>query len=106
MTSGRSFDIALTVWYLRIGTSSMSPGRILILWNQIDEDVYAHYRRDGRRSPDWDPNLHIEPWETVEETMQLIKRSIEAEGHHVAMVNVRDDFQVMLEAIKTERPDI
>jgi D-alanine-D-alanine ligase len=84
----------------------MSPGRILILWNQIDEDVYAHYRRDGRRSPDWDPNLHIEPWETVEEEMQLIKRSIEAAGHHVSMVNVRDDFQVMLDAIKTERPDI
>ncbi|MGE0550838.1 MAG: ATP-grasp domain-containing protein [Kofleriaceae bacterium] len=84
----------------------MQRGRILILWNQIDDDVYAHYRRDGRRAPDWDPTLEVEPWETVEEEMQLIKRSVESGGHHTVMVNVRDDLQVMLDAIKSERPDV
>lgn len=80
--------------------------RILILWNQIDDDVYSHYRRDGRKAPDWDPTLKIEPWETAEEEMQLIKRSIEDAGHEVAMVNIRDNFDTMLEAIRTHKPDV
>lgn len=84
----------------------MQRSRILILWNQIDDDVYAHYRRDGRRSPDWNPTLDIEPWETVEEEMQLIQRSLEAHGHEVAMVNIRDNFDTMLEAIRSHQPDV
>ena len=85
---------------------SMSRSRILILWNQIDDDVYAHYRRDGRQSPDWDASLTIEPWETVEEEMQLIQRSLEGNGHEVAMVNIRDNFDTMLDAIRKHQPDV
>ncbi len=84
----------------------MQRSRILILWNQIDDDVYAHYRRDGRRAPDWNPALQIEPWDTVEEEMQLIKRSLEATGHNVEMVNVRDNFDTMLDAIRSHKPDV
>lgn len=84
----------------------MQPSRILILWNQIDDDVYAHYRRDGRRAPDWDPSKEIEPWETVEEEMQLIQRSLEGNGHTVVMVNIRDNFDVMLDAVRTNKPDV
>ena len=84
----------------------MQRSRILILWNQIDDDVYAHYRRDGRRAPDWNPALEIEPWETVEEEMQLIARSLEEHGHSVAMVNIHDDFDVMLNAIRSHKPDV
>ncbi|MDX2086996.1 MAG: ATP-grasp domain-containing protein [Kofleriaceae bacterium] len=83
----------------------MQRSRILILWNQVDDDVYTHYRRDDRRTVDWDPTLKIEPWETVEEEMELIKRSIEEAGHYVAMVNIRDSFDTMLEAIRKEQPD-
>lgn len=80
--------------------------RILILWNQTDEDVYEHFRRDGRRAPDWDPSLEIEPWETVEEEMQLIVRALEGGGHTAKLVNVRDNFATLLQAIETERPDV
>jgi D-alanine-D-alanine ligase len=81
--------------------------RILILWNQTDEDVYEHYRRDGRRAPDWDPSLEIEPWETVEEEMQLIVRALENVGGHTAkLVNVRDNFAVLLEAIEKFEPEV
>ena len=80
--------------------------RILVLWNQVDDDVYEHYRRDGRRSPDWDPKLEIEPWDTVEEEMQLIVRSLEAGGHQATLVNVRDKFDVMLDAIRDAKPDL
>ncbi|HEU0033975.1 MAG TPA: hypothetical protein VFQ53_25285 [Kofleriaceae bacterium] len=80
--------------------------RILILWNQIDDDVYEHYRRDGRRSVEWDPNVQIEPWDTVEEEMQLIVRSLQTRGHDVSMVNIRDNFKTLLDAIESFKPDL
>lgn len=84
----------------------MQRARILILWNQLDDDVYAHYRRDGVRSPDWDPSLEVEPWETVDEEMDLIQRSLEGAGHEVTVVNVHDDFDAMLGAIRRVQPDV
>ncbi|MBA3819855.1 MAG: hypothetical protein H0X17_13250 [Deltaproteobacteria bacterium] len=80
--------------------------RILILWNQIDDDVYEHYRRDDKRAPDWDPNLAVEPWDTVEDEMQLIQRALESGGHAVKIVNVRDQFHTMLSALDAEQPDV
>jgi D-alanine-D-alanine ligase len=84
----------------------MQRSRILILWNQVDDDVYTHYRRDDRRSVDWDPAITVEPWETVEQEMELIKRSVESGGHDVAMVNIRDNFDTMLDALRTIKPDV
>src|SRR5687768_11226230 len=80
--------------------------RILILWNQVDDDVYEHYRRDGRRAPDWDPTLTVEPWETVEEEMQLIYRALEGGCHQVTLVNVRDSFQELLGSIDRVKPEL
>jgi len=80
--------------------------RILILWNQIDDDVYEHYRRDGRKAVDWDPSLKVEPWDTVEEEMQLIVRSLQTRGHEVSMVNIRDNFQTLLAALQETKPDL
>lgn len=80
--------------------------RILILWNQIDEDVYVHYRREGRRTPEWDPTLEIEPWESVEEEMQLIVQALEGGGHDVELVNIRDDVHELLAAIARVEPDV
>lgn len=80
--------------------------RILILWNQIDDDVYEHFRRDDKRAPEWDPTLTVEPWDTVEEEMQLIVRALEGGGHSVVVVNIRDDFRALLAAIERERPDL
>jgi len=68
--------------------------------------VYEHYRRDDRRAPDWDPSLEVEPWETVEEEMQLIVRALESGGHTAKLVNVRDNFANLLEALETEKPDV
>lgn len=80
--------------------------RLLILWNQIDDDVYEHYRREGKRTVDWNPALEVEPWDTVEEEMQLIVRSLEQGGHEVAMVNIKDDFGTLLGALQTHKPDL
>jgi len=79
--------------------------RILILWNQIDDDVYEHYRRDNRRAPDWDPSLEIEPWETVEQEIELIQRALIDGGHVAYHVNIRDNFQNLLDAVHRDPPD-
>jgi D-alanine-D-alanine ligase len=88
--------------------TSLSPrrmGRILILWNQIDDDVYEHYRRDGKTATDWDPSIAVEPWETVEEEMQLIRRALEKAGHTVTVVNIRDSFATLHAALNEHKPD-
>ena len=79
--------------------------RVLILWNMVDDDVYEHFRRDGRRAPDWDPNLVVEPWETVEEEIELIERCLRDGGHTVSHLNIRDSFETMLNALERDRPD-
>jgi D-alanine-D-alanine ligase len=80
--------------------------RILILWNQIDDDIYEIYRRDGVRGPDWDPTLTFEPWDSLEDEMQLIVRSLEEGGHSVTVVNVCDNFKTLLDAVDREKPDV
>jgi D-alanine-D-alanine ligase len=79
--------------------------RVLILWNLVDDDVYEHYRRDGRRAPDWDPTLEVEPWETVEEEIELIVRCLRDGGHTVSHLNIRDSFQTLLDAVQADPPD-
>jgi D-alanine-D-alanine ligase len=79
--------------------------RILILWNQIDDDVYEHYRRDDRRAPDWDPTLEIEPWETVEQEIELIEKALRDGGHHAYHINIRDSFQNLFDAVRADPPD-
>src|SRR4029079_4934929 len=79
--------------------------RILILWNQIDDDVYEHFRRDNRRAPDWDPTLQVEPGETVEQEIELIERALNDGGHTASHVNIRDSFDNLLEAVRREGPD-
>jgi D-alanine-D-alanine ligase len=80
--------------------------RILVLWNQVDDDVYAHYRREGRRTVEWDPSVEVEPWETVEEEMQLIVHALRGGGHEAALVNIHDSFREMVAAIERFKPDL
>jgi D-alanine-D-alanine ligase len=80
--------------------------RILVLWNQVDDDVYEHYRREGRRTVEWDPTVEIEPWETVEDEMRQIVGVLQAGGHEASLVNIRDDFHAMVAAIDRTKPDL
>ena len=83
----------------------MKRARVLILWNQVDEDVVSLWRRDGRRTPDWDPAKIVEPWDTVAEEIELIARSVEEAGHDVVTLNIEDRFDSLLSALERERPD-
>lgn len=84
----------------------MSRGRVLILWNQLDDDVVEMWRRDGRRAPDWDPNLLVEPWDTVAEEIEQIVDCVKQAGYDAHAVNIRDNFDTLLDTVRNERPDV
>ena len=84
----------------------MSRGRVLILWNQLDDDVVELWRRDGRKAPDWDPDLIVEPWETVAEEIDNITACVRAGGFDAIAVNIRDNFDNILDIVRAERPDV
>jgi D-alanine-D-alanine ligase len=84
----------------------MSRARVLILWNQLDDDVVELWRRDNRKAPDWDPSMTVEPWDTVAEEVEQIVESVRDGGYEVKAVNIRDSFDTLLETVKAERPDV
>jgi D-alanine-D-alanine ligase len=84
----------------------MSRGRVLILWNQLDDDVVELWRRDGRKAPDWDPTLVVEPWDTVAEEIEQIVESVKEGGFDAKSINIRDNFDNLLEIVKTEKADV
>ncbi len=83
----------------------MKRGRVLILWNQVDDDVVELWRRDNRRTPDWDPTKIVEPWDTVAEEVELIAKAITQAGHECIAININDNFETLLAALESERPD-
>ena len=83
----------------------MKRARVLILWNQVDDDVVELWRRDNRRTPDWDPTKIVEPWDTVAEEVELIVESVKQAGHDCTAININDNFDTLLDALERERPD-
>ena len=83
----------------------MQPGRVLILWNQLDDDVVELWRRDGRRAPDWDPTKTVEEWSTVAEEIEQIVDCIQEVGHEAIAVNIRDSFDTLLDTVKKTKAD-
>ena len=84
----------------------MKRARVLILWNQVDDDVVELWRRDGRRTPEWDPTKIVEPWDTVAEEIELITDCVTQGGHDCVAINIHDSFEALLRALEQERPDV
>jgi D-alanine-D-alanine ligase len=84
----------------------MSRARVLILWNQLDDDVVELWRRDGRRTPDWDPNLIVEPWDTVAEEIEQIVECVREAGYDAKAINIRDNFETLIDTVTSERADV
>ena len=79
--------------------------RVLILWNQLDDDVVELWRRDGRKAPDWDPTLIVDDWDTVAEEIENIVECVKEGGHEAKAINIRDNFDTLLDTVKSEKPD-
>src|SRR5947207_14957366 len=83
----------------------MPRARVLILWNQVEDDVVDLWRRDNRRTPDWDPTKIVEPWDTVAEEIELIAKSVRDVGHDVVTYNIADNFENLMGVLEKEHPD-
>ncbi|MCB9561350.1 MAG: hypothetical protein H6708_13160 [Kofleriaceae bacterium] len=82
----------------------MARPRILILWNQVEEDVYAKMRGDDRRL-EWNPEQLASEVETVAEELDMIADGLRSQGKDVVQVNIRDDVHAILRALEQHRPD-
>ncbi len=80
-------------------------GRLLVLWNQVEEDVYERFREEGPRALPWDPNKMAPDVGTVQEEMDALVGGLREARFRVDIVNVEDDLDRMLSAIRFYRPD-
>jgi D-alanine-D-alanine ligase len=80
-------------------------GRLLVLWNQVEEDVYEHFRAEGPRALPWDPNKVAPDVGTVKEEMEALVGALREARFRVDVVNVEDDLDRLLSAIRFYRPD-
>lgn len=79
--------------------------RILLLWNQPEDDVYEHWRADGPRPLEWDPTRNAPDVGTVAEELDTIVQAVRDGGHECVVVNVRDDLGALMSAIAEHAPD-
>lgn len=79
--------------------------RVLLLFNQVDDDVYERWRAAGPRALAWDPARTAPDVGTVAEELEAIAAAARACGHEVTLVNVADDLRRLLRAVDVHRPD-
>jgi D-alanine-D-alanine ligase len=82
-----------------------APGRILILWNLVDDDVYESLRADGPKPLDWDPTRNASDVATIAEELDATAAALAGAGHTVEIVNIRDDLGALIGAIQRFDPD-
>jgi D-alanine-D-alanine ligase len=82
----------------------IKPGRVLVLWNQVEEDVYERLRADGPRTVEGTDRI-ADTMSTVAEELSLIVRSLRERGHTVHAVNINDSFATLVGAITEHKPD-
>ncbi len=82
-----------------------AAGRILILWNLVDDDVYEELRAEGPRKLDWDPSRNASDVATIAEELDATAEALAGFGHTVEIVNIRDDLGALFGAIQRFDPD-
>ena len=85
--------------------SPTSRGRVLVLWNQVEEDVYEKWRADGPIPLSWDPTRTVPDVGTVAEEMAEMLRALRVARFEVNVVNVEDSLERLIGAIRLYRPD-
>ena len=86
-------------------SEAVAPGRVLVLWNQIEDDVYEHLRAGGPQALPWGEGQLAETMATCGEELERIAAALRGAGHAVTMVNIADDLGRMMAAIAEHRPD-
>ncbi len=82
-----------------------SRGRVLVLWNQVEEDVYEKWRDQGPVALAWDPSRVVPDVGTVDEEMKAFIRALRAARFEVHLVNIEDSLERLIGAIRLYEPD-
>jgi len=82
-----------------------SRGRLLVLWNQVEEDIYEKWRDQGPQPLAWDPSRVVPDVGTVDEEMGAFIKALEDARFDVELVNVEDSLERAMAAIRLHRPD-
>jgi D-alanine-D-alanine ligase len=82
-----------------------SRGKLLVLWNQTEEDIYEQYRAEGPRALPFDPARQASDVGTVAEEFATFVAALEEARFAVEVVNVRDDLDTLMGAIRRSQPD-
>lgn len=80
-------------------------GRVLVLWNQVEEDVYEKWRDQGPVALSWDPSRSVPDVGTVDEEMKAFIRALRAARYEVHLVNIEDSLERLIGAIRLYEPD-
>ena len=80
-------------------------GRLLLLWNQVEEDVYERWREEGPRTLPWDPQKVAPDVGTVKEEMDALVGGLRESRFAVDVINVEDDIDRIISAVRFYRPD-
>ncbi|WP_428264912.1 D-alanine--D-alanine ligase family protein [Haliangium sp.] len=83
----------------------MKPS-VLILWNQVEEDIYEHWRAQGPKPLPWDPERTVPDVGTVAEEMARIVAAVRLVAERVWLVNIEDDLDRIIAAVRLYRPDV
>lgn len=80
--------------------------KVLVLWNFVGEDVYEMLKAQGPQPLAWKPDQLASQVETVAEEIHAIGAMLKELGYRVKSVNIEDDFDRLLGAIRAYEPDV
>jgi D-alanine-D-alanine ligase len=78
---------------------------ILVLWNQVDDDVYESFRDQGPQPVEWNPEQTASEVTTVREEIEGLVVSLREGPFEVVDVNIKDDIDRLIAAIRLHQPD-
>ena len=82
------------------------PKRVLIVWNQVEEDIYEQWRVQGPQPLPWDPSRLADDVRTTNEEMDDLADSVRMAGYDVLFLNVRDDLERLQAALRYYQPHV
>lgn len=82
-----------------------SRGRLLVLWNSVEEDIYEKWRDQGPTPLAWDPTRVVPDVGTVDEEMAAFIKGLRDARFEVELVNIEDSIDRAIGAIRLHRPD-
>lgn len=82
-----------------------SRGKLLVLWNQTEEDIYERLREEGPQALPFDPTRTAPDVGTVAEEMDAFVGGLRNARFAVEVVNVHDDLDTLIGSVRHHRPD-